>query len=72
MVHSGSLFLYPSQTITEKRSQISSLSNLKKNFLHICEIYKIINGMSPEYLRQLATLNEIPFESRSVGLLDAA
>ncbi len=35
----------------------------------MCEIYKIINGMSPGYLR-IVTLKEIPYESRSVVLLD--
>ncbi len=34
------------------------------------EIYKIIYGMSPEYLRQLFTLKEIPYETRSAVPLD--
>ncbi len=38
----------------------------------MCEIYTIINEMSPEYLRQLhvANLKEIPYETRSVVPLD--
>ncbi len=36
----------------------------------MCEICTIINGMSPEYLRQLVTLKEIPYETRSLVPLD--
>ena len=36
----------------------------------MCEIFKIINGMTPEYLGKLVTVKEIPHESRSVLPLD--
>ena len=36
----------------------------------MCEIYKIITGMSSEYLRQLVNLKEMPYETGSVAPLD--
>ena len=49
----------------------SGLALLYVNRLHnvMCEIYKIINGMSSEY-SQLVNLKEIPYETRSVVPLD--
>ncbi len=52
-----------------KKSGLALLYVLNRLRNVMCEIYKIINGMSPAYLL-LVTLKEIPYETKSTVALD--